>query len=894
MISDRSKVFLTGVTGFVGKVALEELIRRRVELSIDKVYIIIRKGKNKKTGEDIEASDRFKKEVSESPCFKFLPVDWQKYVEVVSGDLTKENFGLSDDSKNKLIDNVTHIINCAASVDFDLPIEQAASSNITSALNVLKFSKSCKRLKSFVNVSTAYVSPNPGNGVAIPEELVNLPFDPEEIYNSIINGTADQNLLMKQTGHPNTYTLTKCISEHLLTKYKENVPLYIVRPSIISASWKYPYPGWIDSYAAFAGFVSLLGLGFLKCINAESNTVLDIVPCDDVVNRVVDTAFNIEKDYNFIQHVVSGINRGCRIDTCISGVESFFQSHPVQHWAKVKHVSNNKSIKLKNFIYHKIPSKTAHAFSVITNNQKNVRKIKSLTEKLEYLDTGFTYFTHNSFYFNFSKPINLNLDQKQYIHLACKGIYENLMKFNYTEVPLAGKKHNHPKKDLKWVKNQPKGNIAIRTAAYVVKKGIRKSNEFITFDKTSFENAVSKIKSDSLVVIVPTHRSYMDFLLCSYLFFSHPELNIQMPKIAAASDFSKIPFLGWFFKQTHAFYIERGKGKEDPGLTKKINELVDKNETLEFFIEGARSRSRQFLKPKRGILRALQNTGVTCSILPISINYDLVPEERSFLKELKAFPKDKMKIGPLLKWSGKVITNKIKLGRVHISCGNPVIMNKERNVHNVSFDIMKELQKNTTVSDFHLKSFIDLNNIKHIDIEWIKNSIEQRNGTVIKSSLKDTNNIDPLIELTMRYQWMHHFYSDLKKLNPDNIIFNYHISKNDYTNNELNSTDFDNNENLKYLIQKLFEPLYKEYIGILDLVSKNDGIVGNALTIVKENSNSFLPFVEESLEVLKENNIIKDDKSGDGFVKGENWNQLNKFYSSCHWFNDDLLKVKLG
>ena len=64
-----NKVFLTGSTGFVGKVVLEELIRRREELNLDKVYILIRK--NKKKGGDPDK--RFINEMAPSRCFSKLP-----------------------------------------------------------------------------------------------------------------------------------------------------------------------------------------------------------------------------------------------------------------------------------------------------------------------------------------------------------------------------------------------------------------------------------------------------------------------------------------------------------------------------------------------------------------------------------------------------------------------------------------------------------------------------------------------------------------------------------------------------------------------------------------------------------------------------------------------------
>ena len=45
---------------------------------------------------------------------------------------------------------------------------------------------------------------------------------------------------------PNTYTYTKALAEQVLEIERGKVPLTIVRPSIVAAAAKEPYPGWID------------------------------------------------------------------------------------------------------------------------------------------------------------------------------------------------------------------------------------------------------------------------------------------------------------------------------------------------------------------------------------------------------------------------------------------------------------------------------------------------------------------------------------------------------------------------------------------------------------------------------------------------------------------------
>src|SRR5690606_29046221 len=87
-------VFLTGVTGFVGKVVLEELLFRREELGIERVIVLAR-GATGRDGRVTSPADRFRK-VARAEIFKRLPEGWESLVDVVAGDLERDRCGLSE------------------------------------------------------------------------------------------------------------------------------------------------------------------------------------------------------------------------------------------------------------------------------------------------------------------------------------------------------------------------------------------------------------------------------------------------------------------------------------------------------------------------------------------------------------------------------------------------------------------------------------------------------------------------------------------------------------------------------------------------------------------------------------------------------------------------------
>lgn len=885
-----AQILLTGATGFVGKVVLEELLRRRDELKIGTVYVLIRE-KGARRAPEL----RFDKNVASSGCFAQLPDTWRDHVKVISGDLAFCGMAMQEGAAAMLRDRVTHIIHCAASIEFDPPLAAATAANVTSCLNLLEFARSCERLEAMVSLSTAYVAPHPGDDVVVPEALVDFPLDAEAVYQSIRDGEADAAALLQQTGHPNIYTFTKCLSEQLLASRKGHVPLTLVRPSIISASWQYPEPGWIDSPAAFAAFVSLVGLGVHRSIAARRETLLDIVPCDVVATRVIAACFPSDATAArpLVQHVVAGPELACRVDMCVEGTTRFFQDHPVMRWPGNVYVgrANTLGFRWQDWRLHIFPTKLADIWSSASGKGHKMRRVaRRMLNRVNYLNTAFSYFTHHTFHFDTSVPMDVpGFDPKAYVDIVCGGVYRHLMGFDVHETTLAGRQHRPPKRDLSWAWSRPKGNWAIRSSAYMGKKALRKCIDRVTFDRPSFEHAIRKTDPDHLVVVVPSHRSYMDFVLCSYLFFSHPELKIAIPHIAADSEFGRLPFLGWLFKQTHAFYIKRGQGREDPELTASIRELAAANQTLEFFVEGTRSRSRQFLRPKRGLLRSLQSTKFPCTILPISISYDLIPEAQAFIRELGGGPKPKMRLGPLLKWMGQLVRGEVDIGRIHMVCGDPLPFNHHTDVYDLSQAVVGELQDKTITTTYHLACFLHHNPIPDITVDWLQEQIEKRGGTVLTSEISDVTAVDPVIERTMRYHWLHYFYPEALAYDGGHPVIQDHVARNAFASGaSMPAPQAPTQTRVQALLRAVFEPICNDYTRVLGTIADADGQLdaSDAKGIAAMLSGSFLPDVEAVLEALTERQILASAASGSGLAPGSCWSDLSTFADDCRWSNE--------
>lgn len=278
-------VLVTGATGFMGKVLVAKLLLTCPE--IGKIFILIREKK------DVSPQNRLKHLLQQEP-FRILAENHPerlKKIIVVNGDTTIEGLGLSLNDKNLLIQEVSVTFHMAANVRFDLPLKTAVNLNTRGTAYVLKVVKQFKQLSSFIHVSTAYCQ----CGEEILEERA-YPTSilPEKVFTLI--DTMDDNILEALTpkllgDQPNTYAFSKSLSEALVSK--SGIPTGVARPSIVTASWKEPAPGWVDNMNGPTGLMIGAGKGVIRSMLCNPDYLTDIMPCDLVVNATITLAWKV-------------------------------------------------------------------------------------------------------------------------------------------------------------------------------------------------------------------------------------------------------------------------------------------------------------------------------------------------------------------------------------------------------------------------------------------------------------------------------------------------------------------------------------------------------------------------------------------------------------------------
>ncbi|TKS72947.1 Fatty acyl-CoA reductase 1 [Collichthys lucidus] len=278
-------VLITGATGFMGKVLLEKLLRSCPE--VKSVYVMVRS----KAGQNPQARVA---DMVNCKLFERLQDEQPGFVEkiiAVSSDLTLPELDLSKEDQNILAENVNIVFHCAATIRFNEPLKDAMQLNVLATQKMLALAHRMKHLQIFIHISTAYAN---CDRELIEEIVYSPPIDYRRLIDSL--DWMDDELVSAMTPkligkRPNTYTFTKALAEYMVQQEAGDLNVAIIRPSIVGASWKEPFPGWIDNFNGPSGIFIAAGKGILRTMRASNDAVADLVPVDVVINATLAAAW---------------------------------------------------------------------------------------------------------------------------------------------------------------------------------------------------------------------------------------------------------------------------------------------------------------------------------------------------------------------------------------------------------------------------------------------------------------------------------------------------------------------------------------------------------------------------------------------------------------------------
>lgn len=231
------EIFVTGASGFLGKVLVEKLLRSCGDLR--KIYILLRPKKGKSIEErlrDLIALPLFE------PLKKHNAEIFKKLIPI-AGDVSELNLGMSKKDIEQM-KNVSIIFHSAASVRFDDTLKYAVFMNTRGTQEILNFAKTLKNIKVVLHVSTTYSHPE----LKCVKEVIHEPYVDWRKTIEICEQSDDDviRMLTKQYTNfmPNTYTFTKALAEQTVDDSKDELPLVLFRPSIVISTMKEPFPGY--------------------------------------------------------------------------------------------------------------------------------------------------------------------------------------------------------------------------------------------------------------------------------------------------------------------------------------------------------------------------------------------------------------------------------------------------------------------------------------------------------------------------------------------------------------------------------------------------------------------------------------------------------------------------
>jgi alcohol-forming fatty acyl-CoA reductase len=393
----KKNILLIGVTGFIGKVWLVDLLENVPD--IGRITLLIRRNRT------TSAQRRFEKILEESPAFDTLQARHghklaaflKSKTEVVEGDVSQAGLGLDEATQARLARSLDLVVNSAGLTDFNPDLREALSSNVDSAIYLLDFLRKSHHA-ALMHLSTCYVvgmrdgrvseelqqNYNPGRdpgfdpqreiaslretvrrvearsegaelSKALRRQALGRGGDDSAVPAGELEGVLKRNRARwvrnhlvrvglrraRRLGWPNTYTFTKSLGESILARDGADFPVAIVRPSIVESSERSPFPGWNEGINTSGPLSYLLGTYFRQ-LPTNARKCLDVIPVDMVSRGMTLIAAALvsrrhARLYQLATSAINPVNMGRSIElTGLAHRKHYRSQQGIEHWFKVK------------------------------------------------------------------------------------------------------------------------------------------------------------------------------------------------------------------------------------------------------------------------------------------------------------------------------------------------------------------------------------------------------------------------------------------------------------------------------------------------------------------------------------------------------------------------------
>ena len=245
MSSTNDTVVLTGATGFLGM----EVLARLLEQTESEIITLVRAGDRDEAGARV---DTVLGQLYDDP-----PEGARERIRGLPGDVADEDFGLSAADRAEIVASATSVVHCAASIQFELPIEEAREINTEGTRRMLELAAELEDVRRVIHVSTAYVAGRH-------------------------DGTFHEDDLDVGQEFRNSYEQSKYEGE--LLARAADLPLVTARPSIVVGARG---SGWTPAFNVIYWPLQAFARGLLKEVPADPEGVVDIVPIDYVADGIV-------------------------------------------------------------------------------------------------------------------------------------------------------------------------------------------------------------------------------------------------------------------------------------------------------------------------------------------------------------------------------------------------------------------------------------------------------------------------------------------------------------------------------------------------------------------------------------------------------------------------------